>query len=560
MNRNVNSLFAYNPTNVDISRSRFERPHDLKTSFDIGQCVPVFLDEVLPGDTFQVKTSKLVRLSTLVAPIMDNIFLDMYYFFVPHRLVWSNWVSLNGENKNSPWSDPVEYSVPQISAPSTSGWNIGTIADYFGVPTGITGFSISALPFRSYAKIINDWFRDENLVSPVVFSTGDGNTTGGNSAIDRGGLPFVAAKYHDYFTSALPSPQKGDSVTLPTASGLFPVVTDSTSVPFSKFPKNAGGSAYALNSSLLDGTAISSNTPYNAGYGTSGESVHLQAVSESLTPTSVMPRNLYAVVDNLDAISVNQLRIAFQLQKMLEKDARGGTRYIEMIKSHFGVTSPDARLQRSEYLGGNRIPLVINQVVQNSETNTTPQGNTAAYSLTVDTNNDFVHSFTEHGYIIGIAVARYKHTYQQGLNRLWSRKLRTDFYLPVLANIGEQPILNKEIYLQNDSVVDSDGKIVNDKVFGYQEAWAEYRYAPNQVTGMMRSSASGTLDFWHLADNYNTLPVLSSSWIQEEKANVDRTLAVTSSVSHQVIADFHFDCVCTRPMPLYSIPGLIDHH
>lgn len=557
MNRNVESHFALNPTRIDMSRSTFDRSASVKTSFNVGDIVPFFLEEVLPGDTFNVRTSKVVRMQTLLTPMMDNVYLDSYYFFVPNRLVWNHWKEFNGENTECAWIPTTEYSVPQITSPS-AGWSVGTLADYFGLPTGVGGLSVSALPFRAYALIMNEWFRDQNLQDPLVVPVDDATVVGvntGNFVTDcaKGGLPYIAAKYHDYFTSCLPSPQKGADVTLSVASqGDLPVYASQTSIPdgtnkswlkVTGYPGTLGTGAYNM---ILQGGSQNERdvcvSNYADGNGTSN--------------WSAAPANLWAQNSGSAIVTtINQLRMAFQIQKLYERDARGGTRYIEVLKSHFGVTSPDARLQRPEYLGGNRVPINVNQVIQQSGTGAgadTPQGTVVGMSQTTDSNHDFMKSFTEHGYIIGVMVARYDHTYQQGIERHWSRKTRFDYYWPVFANIGEQAVLNKEIYAQ--------GTAKDNEVFGYQEAWSDYRYKPNRVTGEMRSAYEQSLDVWHLADDYASLPSLSDSWIREDKNTVDRVLAVKSTVSDQLFADIYVSNRATRPMPMYSIPGLIDHH
>lgn len=548
MSRNAESHFAVNPTRIDMSRSRFDRSSSYKTTFNVGQIIPFYVDEVLPGDTFSIDTSKVVRMQTLLTPVMDDIFLDTYYFFVPNRLTWSHWKQFMGENTESAWIPSVEYEIPQLTAPE-GGWNIGTIADYMGIPTGVSGLSVNALPFRAYALIMNEWFRDENLSDPLNIPVTDATVQGVNTGtfvtdVAKGGLPYTAAKYHDYFTSALPAPQKGPDVTIPVSTATaFPVITQDEKVP------NPG-------SSVMTVTAPGVTAGYSLGFQPNGG----LSVSNTGGPTGnwvsgFTPNNLWAQAEgNTVVATINQLRLAFQIQKLYERDARGGTRYIEILKSHFGVTSPDARLQRPEYLGGNRIPININQVVQSSSTDAsgTPQGNTAAYSLTSDNHSDFTKSFVEHGFLIGVMVARYRHTYQQGLERFWSRKDRFDYYFPVFANIGEQAIKNKEIYAQ--------GTEKDDEVFGYQEAWADYRYRPNRVTGEMRSAAPQSLDVWHLGDDYESLPSLSDSWIREDSKTVNRVLAVSDNVSAQLFCDIYVRNLCTRPMPLYSIPGLIDHH
>lgn len=570
MNRNVESHFALNPTNIDIRRSTFDRSHSLKTSFNVGDIVPFFIDEVLPGDTFNVDTSKVVRLQTLLTPVMDNIYLDTYYFFVPNRLTWSHWKQFNGENTESAWLPQTEYEIPQITAPADTGWSVGTIADYLGVPTGVPNLSVSALPFRAYALVMNEWFRDENLSDPLVVPVDDATVAGVNTGtfvtdVAKGGLPYKAAKYHDYFTSCLPSPQKGPDVLIPVAdAGNVPVLALGATHAVSdlNYPLAFYGTIPASASN-----PVAAIRPFAQGdlvYSNSQAAVQNTTYSgANISGSQLSPANLWAVSDgNAAAATINQLRMAFQIQKLYEKDARGGSRYIEILKSHFGVTSPDARLQRPEYLGGNRIPININQVVQQSATSKgeTAQGTVTGMSVTTDTHSDFTKSFTEHGFVIGVMVARYDHTYQQGLERFWSRKDRFDYYWPVFANIGEQAVKNKEIYAQGPAKKDNAGNVIDDQVFGYQEAWADYRYKPSRVTGEMRSQYAQSLDVWHLADDYSALPMLSDSWIREDKTNVDRVLAVTSAVSNQLFADIYIKNRTTRPMPMYSIPGLIDHH
>ncbi len=549
MNRNVESHFALNPTNIDMSRSTFDRSHSVKLSFNVGDVIPFYVDEVLPGDTFKVKTSKVVRMQPLATPIMDNIYLDTYFFFVPNRLTWSHWREFNGENTKSAWIPTTEYEVPQLTAPE-GGWSVGTLADYFGVPTGVPGLSVNAMPFRAYALIMNEWFRDQNLMDPLNIPVDDATVAGVNTGVyvtdvAKGGLPFKAAKYHDYFTSCLPAPQKGPDVSIPIADpGNLPVVPMPDTVPAG----SSGGSMHFSSATIDPGTRATMYLNPD-GY------LYLHSDNDSgASISNAIPDNLWALWNgNAAAASINQLRMAFQIQKMYEKDARGGTRYIEILKSHFGVTSPDARLQRPEYLGGNRIPVNINQIVQQSQTtDQSPQGNPVGLSMTTDTHHDFKKSFVEHGFVIGVMVARYDHTYQQGLERFWSRKSRFDYYWPVFANIGEQAVKNKEIFAQ--------GTAEDDEVFGYQEAWADYRYKPSRVAGEMRSQYAQSLDVWHLADDYEQLPALSDEWIREDSAVIDRVLAVTSRNSNQMWADIYIQNRTTRPMPMYSIPGLIDHH
>lgn len=581
MYRNAENRFALNPVNLDISRSKFNRNHSVKTTFNVGDIVPFYVEEILPGDTFQVRSSKVIRMPSLLTPFMDNVHLDTYYFFVPNRLVWDHWRQFLGENDSTSWTPDVTYQIPTVTfdedTPTRTGVISGSLADYMGIPTYVPGIEVNVLPFRAYALICNEWFRSEALSDPLVINKGDESVVVGGSdpdvsydltpyleQVQYGMAVYKACKSFDYFTGALPSPQKGPDVVLPLAHAA-PVVADNvltdllghdyTSSDPLRFAFTNGNGQKRYDSG---GVATASGS----GSLERGETYISSSISPAGASTGSYPDNLVALLDQATGASVNELRIAFQLQKFYERAARGGTRYTEILRSFFGVNPPDASLQRPEYLGGNRIPIHVNQVIQqSSSTESSPQGNVAAMSLTTDSHHDFVKSFTEHGYIIGVMVARYDHTYQQGLERMWSRRDKFDFYFPVFANIGEQAVLNKEIY--------ADGSEVDDEVFGYQEAWAEYRYKPNHVTGLMRSVLSvpgefplhGSLDSWHLADLYEERPTLSDSWIKEDSSVVDRVLAVSEeSAGFQLFADIYVENTATRAMPLYSVPGLIDHH
>ena len=553
--RNRESRFAQVPQ-ANIQRARFKRDFSNITTLNEGDLVPLYVDEVLPGDTISMEMRSLVRMATPIYPVMDNCYIDTYAFFVPCRLVWEHWENLMGQNDSTYWAEKTEYSVPQTTAPS-GGWANGTIADYMGIPTQVAGISVNSLPLRAYARIWNEWFRDENLQQPVVQDTDDANNTGSNSGTNltdaqNGGLPLKVAKYHDYFTSCLPEPQKGEASGIPINinGGTVPVVTGQI--------LGHPGSTQSMRWESLDGTALDTGS-YNI-VGWNGTDQSTQFTKTGITGTrattaqptqEVVPANLWANVGTLEAatITINELRQAIAIQHILEADARGGTRYVELLAHEFGVTSPDSRLQRSEYLGGARIPINVNQVIQTSSTDeTSPQGNVSAYSMTTDRTKMCSYSAVEHGYILILGAIRVDHSYQQGLSRMWTRKERFDFYHPMLANLGEMAVLNKEIYCQ--------GNAEDDEVFGYQEPWADYRYHANIVTGEMRSNYAQSLDSWHYADYYNELPTLSSGWIQEGTENIDRTLAVQSELSHQFIGNFYFDQTWTRPMPIYGVPGL----
>ncbi|ALS03621.1 VP1 [Gokushovirus WZ-2015a] len=567
MNRNTTNHFAQIPK-VQVSRSKFIRNHDHKTTFNAGDLIPIYVDEVLPGDTKTIDMAALVRMTTPVFPVMDNAYMDVYFFSVPNRILWEHWRELMGENRTTAWEQTVEYNVPQTTAPA-GGWTEGTIADYMGIPTKVENLSVSSLPFRAYTMIWNEWFRDQNLKEPAMVTLDDKNTQGANSGdyvsnAEKGALPLKAAKLYDYFTGALPNPQKGPDVgfDLNPGKGLvgieFPanITYRGETVGIATSPY-AGLNGHMTNTGNNDNNQVGlkkvDETFYSLKFTGSTSEPALYANWPTDNGNKEGYVTLTAAAPNTNFLSINQLRMAFQIQKLYERDARGGTRYRELIRSHFGVTTSDARMQIPEYLGGYREPINVMQVVQTSGTEATggtPQGNVSAYSVTSNAHSCFTKSFEEHGWVIGVAVVRTDQTYQQGLNRMWSRKNRFDFYWPALANIGEQPILNKEIYAQ--------GTATDNETFGFQEAWAEYRYSPSRVSGLFRSNANGTLDSWHYAQNYKQLPKLSSDWIDQGKEEVYRTLAVQDEP--QFLADFYFKCADIRPMPTYSVPGLIDHN
>lgn len=523
--------FARIPS-ADIQRSVFDRSSTLKTAFDAGYLVPVFLDEALPGDTFHLKTSILARLSTPIVPFMDNLKLDVQFFSVPYRLVWDNWQRFNGEQKNP--GDSTDYLIPQMKF--ADGVSVGSVGDYFGLPTGVKNLSVSSLPFRAYNLIYNEWYRDENLCdsAPVVLTDADENFSDANYALRK------RAKRHDYFTSCLPWPQKGPGVELPI---------NTPNISYDRPPVLNFGSFEGK----IQATGINYNTRehFNRYFPLTALNVNHELTSEK-TVDAVGWKDLGISISASSAVTINQLRQAFQIQRMMERDARGGTRYIEILRSHFGVVSPDARVQRPEYLGMASFDVNINPLAQTSAPGlysaATPQGNLAAVGYSAGVSNGFSHSFVEHCFVIGIASVRSDLTYQQGVNRMWSRKTRYDFYWPALAHLGEQAVLNKEIYFQGNSQ--------DDEVFGYQERFAEYRFKPSQITGKLRSTDPQSLDVWHLAQKFGSLPKLNRQFI-EENPPINRVLAVQTEP--QFIADILFNMRCVRPMPVYSVPGLIDH-
>lgn len=521
------NAFAQVPQ-AEIPRSKFDRSSSYKSTIYAGILYPFFVDEVVPGDTFNLKTSGFCRLATPIFPVMDNMYLETFYFFVPNRLVWDNWEKFMGEQKNP--GDSTDYVVPVVQGNVAGGTIEGTLGDYLGIPTKVPNLSVSALIPRSYYAIWNAWFRDQNLQQSVAFSTGDGP--------DQAAIlyyPLRRGKRHDYFTSCLPWPQKGPSIQ---------AVFATTGAPVTGIGVSAGASASSAAIWETGETAIGAASPqFPASTAVFGiKSQKTGAVAADNQP------QIFAQVDQTAMSTIAQLRQAFQIQRMQERDARGGTRYTEIIRSHFGVTSPDARVQRPEYLGGGHTPININPIYSTAETQDAPLGRLSGVGIGSFTGHGFTKSFTEHGHIIGLVCVRADMTYQQGLARMWKRSTKYDFFWPALSHIGEQAVLSGEIY--------TDGTQADQDVFGYQERYAEYRYKPSIVTGLMRSNATGTLDAWHLAQDFETRPLLNSEFIWEEPP-IDRVIAVPTEP--HFICDFYHKLICARPMPMYGTPGMVDH-
>lgn len=579
MNRNNERHFNQVPE-THVSRTRFKRDQNILTTFDAGKLIPFYVDEVLPGDTFSIDTAAIIRMTTPKYPVMDDSYIDFYYFYCPNRILWDNFKRFMGEADDKPWMPANTYKVPKIVITNDEGGaargypDENTILDYMGVPTkiiqkGQTGkVEINALPIRAYVKIWNEFFRDQNIGNPAVLNTGDGDEeyragSGNESEVDEekllqyahlGGYCLPVSRFHDYFSSCLPYPQRGPEVTI-ALNGNAPIrafaeknlTTQKTGTGFFNNEYNNGVVNHTSISFAKEGTKFGLNQNYNGNSAPQFDGQYVQTMSKD--DSNFLDAWLGADLSTIEATTINQLRQAFAVQHYYEALARGGSRYREQVRALFGVSISDKTVQVPEYLGGGRYHVNINQIVQTSgqqTENDTPIGETGAMSVTPINESSFTKSFEEHGFVIGVMCVRHDHSYQQGLERFWSRSDRLDYYFPQFANLGEQPVKKKEIMVT--------GTTTDDETFGYQEAWADYRMKPNRVSGKMRSNADGTLDFWHYADNYNNVPTLSQEWMNEGKTEIARTLIVQNEP--QFFGAIRVMNKTTRCMPLYSVPGL----
>lgn len=554
MNRNNERHFLQIPE-IHASRTRFNRDQTILTTFDSGKLIPFYVDEVLPGDTFNVNTTAIIRMTTPKYPVMDDAFIDFYYFYCPNRILWDNFKHFMGEVEETPWTPKKEYAVPEITIKGTDAApkpNERSILDYMGVPTKIKKqFSINALPIRAYVKIWNEFFRDENVDNAAVLKTDDANADyvfgdeddvqeAENNAY-KGGNLLPVNKFHDYFTSCMPYPQRGPDVSIPMNGNAAVNIFENQTLT----KKKSTNAEIYLNSTA---TGTNSAEPFIVNWPTAGNKSNPALINGATTSkgTTATDGFLGADLGTVTATTINELRKAIAVQQYYEALARGGSRYREQVQALWNVTISDKTVQIPEYLGGGRYHVNINQIVQTAENDKSPLGETGAMSVTPINESSFTKSFEEHGFVIGVCCVRHNRSYQQGLERFWSRKDRLDYYVPQFANLGEQPVKKKEIMLT--------GTITDEETFGYQEAWADYRMKPNRVSGLMRSNATGTLDFWHYADNYSIVPTLSQGWMMEGKTEIARTLVVQNEP--QFFGAIRVANKTTRRMPLYSVPGL----